>query len=735
MKQIKLIFMMAIMLMPFTNLTAQQAMRKTAASNVEQSFTRSHVSNTKPARKLTSVSGKLLPASISGYYSEGFEGSFPPAGWQVIDVQDPAILWTQSTLSPYEGSNSAYIGYTFPQGTIGEDWLIMPQFTCVATDSLSFYLMPQFVGYPPDETTILVSTTGTALNDFTNVIATLTEGVNYPATTNYQYYSYDLSAFAGQDIYVAFRNINDYGDGIFIDKVSIGTKPAINAQAVSIDFPAFVSTAINSPLATVKNDGIAPATFDVTMTITGGYTSTKTVTSLIAGGTQQVTFDPWSPFAGNVVVSIETLLAGDGVTYDDTLSKTVMVLDEFVNYGWRIKSSMTGQLFGCSPSSINSNDTSYLYSGGGSTSTGTITINALKYQPYNSLWVNLPSMPMATFIPGSFSWQNKLFYIGGYNPFFSALANVQIYDLTTGIWSAGAAIPIPVGDFAGGLYNDSLYYVCGGYDGTADQNSVQIYNPANNTWTPGTPMPADGAAWRGGISGNKIVVTGGYNQNLGSTLSATYVGTIDPSVPSQITWVQADDYPGGPAARLGGCGVLDQSTGLVVFTGGDPDGGGVNTMGVTFGFDVNSNSWKIGPDKPTAVSNLANMTNIVDDDSLYVVAVGGYDGGNASGANEWLNLGPYTLPVSVNEVSGLSAFSIYPNPVGELAQITFNLKKNSQVKILLSDVAGKVYSSPLNEMQAAGSHTVTVNTSKLAQGLYIITIEVDGIKSAYKLLK
>ena len=45
-----------------------------------------------------------------------------------------------------------------------------------------------------------------------------------------------------------------------------------------------------APKATVKNFGTATQTFNVNMTITGGYSSTKTVTGLAS----------WSNTAGNI---------------------------------------------------------------------------------------------------------------------------------------------------------------------------------------------------------------------------------------------------------------------------------------------------------------------------------------------------------------------------------------------------------------------------------------------------
>ncbi len=674
-----------------------------------------------------------LPFALSGYYGEGFEGTFPPAGWQILDILDLGVTWVQKDTA-YEGTSSAYCPWTGLVGIDGEDWLIMPQFSCIAGDSLSFWLEPEYVAFPPDTTFILISTTDSLSTSFTTVLDVLAEGLNYPTTVTFQRYAYDLTPFAGMDIWVAFANKNNYGDGILIDKVEIGAPPTINATAVSVDMPAFISTASNAPLASVMNSGIAAATFDVTMTITGGYTSTKTVTALGAGASQQVTFDPWSPVVGTQTISVQTLLAGDGYPTDDSIAITIKVLDEFTNYGWVSKAAMTTGLFGATPSSLNSNDTSYLYGAGGSDALGIVN-NFNTYAPYSNTWSTLAPKTMGSFMAGSFTWNNKVYVVGGYNPFFTAIGNVQIYDIAAGTWSNGAPMTAPVGDFASGLYNDSLFYVIAGYDGAGDVNTVQIYNPATNSWSLGTNLPYFGDAMRGGIIGNKIVVSCGYNQILGATIPTTYVGTIDVANPSSITWLQVDDYPIGGVARIGGCASLDVASGLVVFTGGDPIGTGVLTLDQTFGFDVNTNTWKIGPDKITSVSNLANMTAIVDNDSLWIAAIGGYDVAAPSTAHEWLNLGPYQITVGMDEMESNFAFSLNPNPASDFIHASLSLINPAQVKISVTDMLGNEIAELCNKKANTGKYTYTWNTSGYSSGIYFCTLTIDGNSQTYKIIK
>ena len=91
-------------------------------------------------------------------------------------------------------------------------------------------------------------------------------------------------------------------DEMYIDDYYFSDVPppiqqlANDVGTVSIDMAYQYGPGTIIPQATVKNYGTATNTFNVQMTITGGYTSTKTVTNLAPGATQQVTFDNWTSY-------------------------------------------------------------------------------------------------------------------------------------------------------------------------------------------------------------------------------------------------------------------------------------------------------------------------------------------------------------------------------------------------------------------------------------------------------
>ncbi len=166
----------------------------------------------------------VLP-TVTYSFSESFtDVAFPPAGWHTKNLLG-TNEWVRYTTSFNSPPASARISY---QGTGGDDWLVTPQVPIVAGDSLKFFSRRYFSSsYPPDSLLILVSTTDTAVASFTSVIASY--DVNAFSYPDFAQLAVDLSAFAGQNIYIAFRHFDTDGNGCMIDDVTIG-EPMVSSE-------------------------------------------------------------------------------------------------------------------------------------------------------------------------------------------------------------------------------------------------------------------------------------------------------------------------------------------------------------------------------------------------------------------------------------------------------------------------------------------------------------------------
>ena len=178
-------------------------------------------------------------STMSQTLNEGFEDvTFPPAGWHTKNILG-GVIWLRATGVAHSGNHSAVIAW---QTTGGEDWLVTPQVSIVAGDTLTFWARRYFSGtYIPDSLLILASTTDTAVASFTTVLADY--DVNTFAYPDFAEYKVDLSSLAGQNVYIAFRHFDVDGNGMYLDDVTIGEPMSVDQVFVTGDsFNIFSST-------------------------------------------------------------------------------------------------------------------------------------------------------------------------------------------------------------------------------------------------------------------------------------------------------------------------------------------------------------------------------------------------------------------------------------------------------------------------------------------------------------
>jgi len=158
------------------------------------------------------------------------------------------IIFNSLATTPALTENLAYSGEKFAACFAAttppnNDWLISPQTPIVAGDHVTFWAKSYTDQYGLERFKVGVSTTGTAPADFTII----TPGTYVEAPVDaWTQYSYDLSAYAGQNVYVGFNCVSDDAFIFMLDDVTIGAVP--NAK----------STLVNSPL--VKGKTMARAT-------------------------------------------------------------------------------------------------------------------------------------------------------------------------------------------------------------------------------------------------------------------------------------------------------------------------------------------------------------------------------------------------------------------------------------------------------------------------------------------
>ncbi|MCX6198511.1 MAG: T9SS type A sorting domain-containing protein, partial [Bacteroidetes bacterium] len=96
------------------------------------------------------------------------------------------------------------------------------------------------------------------------------------------------------------------------------------------------------------------------------------------------------------------------------------------------------------------------------------------------------------------------------------------------------------------------------------------------------------------------------------------------------------------------------------------------------------------------------------------------------------------LNSSVEEVEsemGISNLNVFPNPSSSVFNISFNSNTDGeQMNIRVFDVAGKLVKE-INELSHAGSTNVAVDLSSEASGLYVMSLQTQGVTKRIRLLK
>jgi len=133
------------------------------------------------------------------------------------------IVYNSLTTTPPFASNIAHSGDKFAacfaaSTPANNDWLISPQVVVVTGSVLKFWARSYVDTYGLERFKVGISTTGTATTDFTIISA----GTYVEAPLAWTEYTYDLSAYVGQNIHVAINCVSSDAFILMVDDFSVG---------------------------------------------------------------------------------------------------------------------------------------------------------------------------------------------------------------------------------------------------------------------------------------------------------------------------------------------------------------------------------------------------------------------------------------------------------------------------------------------------------------------------------
>ena len=91
-------------------------------------------------------------------------------------------------------------------------------------------------------------------------------------------------------------------------------------------------------------------------------------------------------------------------------------------------------------------------------------------------------------------------------------------------------------------------------------------------------------------------------------------------------------------------------------------------------------------------------------------------------------------PTDPNALKGFLLKQNYPNPAKALTNIPFNLAEKSATKLTVTNVAGKIIQTLVNETLNAGSYSIPFNLTKLTPGVYFYELRAGSYHKTLKLM-
>ncbi len=283
-----------------------------------------NITTNDPANPTVTVQVTLNVVDVNVYpFTENFEGEdFPPIGWSTYNTDGDENDWTLSWFNNTpDGQYSAYHGFGW---TPQDGWLVSPKIT-IPTEGYFYLTFWNYVGdalyYSKNSVHVSTNSGNPTDGDFVEVWTpeSVTEG--------WVQQFINLQAYAGQDIYFAFRYEGEYAHYWVVDDIALGEEiddsPVISISTPSINQVVGVEGAGTKSFK-ISNDGIQNLTFDIDIEFVDGdgwLTANPLSGSIPAksSSTISVAFDA----AG---LELGTYSANINITSNDTENPTITVV-------------------------------------------------------------------------------------------------------------------------------------------------------------------------------------------------------------------------------------------------------------------------------------------------------------------------------------------------------------------------------------------------------------------------
>lgn len=485
--------------------------------------------------------------------------------------------------------------------------------------------------------------------------------------------SVDVSAYAGQMVYLSFRHYNCTDENfLIIDDVEMKTLLADDIAVTALTIAPIVQAGNINITGEVTNEGAnAISSFDLTYDAGAGLVSETINQSIPSGGTYNFTHGtPLAVSVGTAYnINVCAVLTGDGDNSNDCMSTGVGVVSSIPNK-YTLGEEKTGTWCGWCPR-------------------GAVAMAGMEATPEfigvavhngDPMVVSSYDGNIGTYVPGGYPGAGVDRMLDGDPTDFSTMHAARVTEI------APASISV-----------------------SAVENGSNIEVTVTANWV----MTANGVNYRlGAICTENDVMGSGNGWSQVNYYDGGGAGNlIDPV--TGFAWHTGGDPV--PPADFGGYDHVaralgeNQIMGAAGTVGANITDGGSDSYTYTF------------PSSTFDDINKAQFIGIlVNADNGEVLNAGKTDLGGGSGA-------------SIEENAMIADLSIFPNPTSDFTNIVVEIAEAGDLQIDIINTLGQVVYTNLQNNMSAGAYIYNVDATAFASGIYTVRATVNGVVNTTKL--
>lgn len=377
-----------------------------------------------------------------------------------------------------------------------------------------------------------------------------------------------------------------------------------------------------------------------------------------------------------------------------------------------------------------SGDSAFLFIVSGRSLNDFLTNATQRYNVKSNQWDTVAVHPTGLLGGATAVLKDSLYVIGGViDPPGAGEQTVWKYSIRENRWKKSKNLPVGIVDAKAVSYQDSLIYIAGGYTGTSTA-TVYVYNAVADQWRTATSIPAPSTLNFGGFSaaGDTLVYICGTVSFFSPTYyNDVYIGVIDQTDRSKITWKKGAPFPGSTRTFFD----ANPWKNGIIMTGGSTNNTFSTRSGENYHFNVGQNIWTKLTDKPTPwLTGQSGSVKTSSGEWIHICA-SGYGASAYLTQTEIFSDRPTSVKKNDAAVTQFEVFNIYPNPFNPSTTISYSLKSGGTVSIVVSDAGGRMIKQLTSEYRNAGEHSLhwngrTENGIDAASGMYFLTLTFDS---------